>query len=121
MGDNKPKTSSETAADPNQTAQPVTSPGLGSLLQGKRPEAGNIFAAPKSGDAASENAAGSGNLIPPWYFFAADVLLIVAALIVFAKTSGVFTWKEGVFYAIDLGLAAVLGAIGIRQAIRAGK
>jgi len=111
---------SEKAASPlgsisaeSDAVQPAAGPGVGSLLRGTRSDEKNVFAEPPSVEAQIFEVAAKKPLIPPWYFFAADLLLIAFALVVFYKSRSPLSGTAAFLCITSIVLAGILGAIGV--------
>lgn len=83
------------------------SPGVESLFRGKR-NGDNVFA-----ENSSVEERPAKPLIPPWYFFVADVLLIAFALVVFYRGSSPLRLTEAAICVGAIVLAAILGVLGV--------
>jgi hypothetical protein len=81
---------------PKEGAAPVSA-GVGSLLRGHKAPAP---AAPKP-------------VIPRWYLFAGDILLVALALVTIYKSPHPLSWTRELFCAALVMLAAVLAVIAI--------
>jgi hypothetical protein len=113
-GDKNPLKEVPNAETKPDEQQPVAGPGVGSLLRGSRQEA-NVFAPAKT-DVKEAEAVPSPTpkpLIPSWYFFAADLLLIAFTLLFVYKSPGPLDAKSTIFCIIAIMLAGVFGALGV--------
>jgi hypothetical protein len=81
---------------PKEGAPPLSA-GVGSLMRGHSPQPP---AAPKP-------------LIPRWYLFAGDVLLVALALITLCKSHHPLSWPRALFCAALVMLAALLALLAL--------
>ena len=102
------KVAGQTPTPNGQPEEQGASPGVNSLLRGKH----NVFAEPEADSAEQPAAPKKKHLIPLWYFFAADVLLIFFAALILWKTPSP-GWKEISFCIGAIALGGVLSVIAV--------
>ena len=88
----------KTAADPSDASTALT-PGVGSLLRGQPPEGAPLM---------SRLSIRRVVALPDWYFYAADLLLIVSAGLVVYTGPRPLEWPQILFCAVAIGLGAGL-------------
>jgi len=100
---------SRPAAPPEADAPKGTlsGPGMGSLIRGTRTE---NAAAPTPASVSPKRAA---PLIPRWFLFAADALLLGSVLVVVCRRTGPLTSAEAAFCGIAVGVGCILGIAAI--------
>ena len=120
MGDKKdpanPPSVEAPSLEPASPASPppAAGPGVGSLLRGGRKPGKNVFAGTSAeSDPGAEKPATPKPVLPPWYFYAADLLLIAFALMVVYKNPWPLKTGPAVLCMAVVALAGVLGAMGV--------
>jgi peptidoglycan/LPS O-acetylase OafA/YrhL len=98
------------ARNPKEAAAPVGA-GVRSLMRGHNPPAAAAAPAPAAVSAPSTPT--PAPVIPRWYFFAGDVVLVALALVTIYKSPHPLSWPRELFCAAVVILAAALAVLAL--------
>lgn len=120
MGEVKTGKTESPNGEPTAKQQPLAGPGVDSLLRGTPPpqkdsstQTRNIFSETQPAPEEKIQKRYSTAIIPRWYFFAADMLLVAGAWLVACKSPGTLSEKEILFCAASIIFGSILGVIGV--------
>ena len=97
--------------------QESLSPGVRSLIRGSAKD--SPFAEPATN--ANKSAAPEKPLIPRWYFFAADVLLVATGLLIAFRSRAPLDWKETFFCIGTIVAGCACGIVGAMMGRKSGE